>query len=308
MSKKRKQQRQSSPTTPARQRVPSAPTVFRFTILDYETRQEVDQVSQFIQPSVWERDRNSVERIQRAETAEEVLDLAVEATGLADAAWFDRIRRFGPAIVPLMTQRLKASRDIPDQNIQTLIREHLIAALRWRGTIGGNALQECFADLDEYAQSLAATVFGILHARATADLLWNLFHRTKQKPEAHFVGALWGLIDLKDARAADALAELLKLRGEYYEMYGFLARAGDARAMIPVATIMVRGTNNEREQAGHVLSAIAHRIGREAFVAALKENAPPEQYETAERTVDKLLQFPLDAIQEYFELFYRGLT
>lgn len=130
VSKKRKQHRQSSHTPPARPRAPSVPTVFRFTILDYETRQEVDRASRFIEPLVWERDRNAIERIQQAKTAEEVLDLTVQATGMADAAWFERVRQFGPSIVPPMTQRLKASREIADQGTQTLVREHLIAALR----------------------------------------------------------------------------------------------------------------------------------------------------------------------------------
>lgn len=227
---------------------------------------------------------------------------------MADAAWFERLRQFGPAIVPLMKERLKASRDIADTNTQTLVRENLIAALRWRGTIGGIALQECFVDLDEYAQSLAATVFGILHERASADLIWDLFQRTKQNPETFVVGALWGLIDLKDPRAADALAELLTIRRQYYEMYGFLARAGDARAVVRLATLSVLGAKEEREQASYALPAIAHRIGRERFVAALKQETPAEQYEEAERIVDKVLEFPLDDIHGYFELFYRGQT
>jgi hypothetical protein len=153
---------------------------------------------------------------------------------------------------------------------------------------------------------LAATVFGILHARASADSIWELFRRTKQNPETFFVGALWGLIDLNDPRAADALAELLVSHRLYYEMYGFLARAGDARAVTPLATLIVHGAKYEREQASYALSALAHRVGREEFVAALKEETPAEQYEKAERIVDKVLEFPLDDIQEYFELSYRG--
>ena len=308
MPKKHKQKHQPPQSTQTHQRLPSAPTVFRFTILDFETHQEVERASQAIRSYVGDRDRASVERIERAKSAEEVLDLAVEATGLADAAWFERVRQFGPAIVPVMTQRLKASRDIADPDDQTQVREHLIAALRWRGTIGGQALQECFADLDEYAQGLAATVFGILHARASADSIWDLFQRTKQNPETYFVGALWGLIDLKDPRAADALAELLVFRRQYYEMYGFLARAGDAQAVAPFVTLIVLGAKADREQASYALSAMAHRIGREKSVAALKGEAPAEQYEKAEHTVDKLLEFPLDDIQRYFDLFYRGQT
>ena len=305
MSPKHKQR--LSKATSARSRSPSASTIFRFTILDYETRQEVDRATQLIKPLVWVRDRKSVERIQQAKTAEQVLDLAVEATGMADSAWFERVRQFGSEIVPLMAQRLKASRQITNRTEQTLIREHLIAALRWRGTVGANVLQECFADLDEYAQGLSAAVFGILRARASADLIWDLFQRTKQNRETYFVGALWGLIDLQDRRAADALVDLLERGRDYYEMFGFLARAGDVRAVMPMIVAMVRGTKDVKEQASVVLSAIAHRIGRDALVAEIKTKAPPDQYEMVERTADKLLDYPVSAVEEYFELFYRGL-
>ncbi len=306
MSKKHKRRRPSSERATTPRRVPSAPTIFRFTILDWESRQEVNEASQSFASLVWERDRDVVAQIRQAKTAEEVLDLAILATGMADAAWFERVRQFGPGIVPLMTERLKASRNTTDPDAQTLMREHLIAALRWRGTVGGNAVQECFADLDEYAQGLASTVLGILHMRGAADLIWDLYQRTKENPETHFVGALWGLIDLQDARAADALFELLELEREYFEMFGFLARAGDARAVMPMAAITVSGMADEREEASIVLAAIAQRVGREKFIAALIEDEPAEQREVTERTVDELLQFPLDAIQEHFELFYRG--
>jgi hypothetical protein len=48
------------------------------------------------------------------------------------------------------------------------------------------------------------------------------------------VGALWGLIDLQDERAADALLELLTQGRRFYELFGFLSRAGDRRAIIPL--------------------------------------------------------------------------
>lgn len=306
MSKKHKQKRQSRQNV--RGMVPSAQTVFRFTILDFETRRAVDQAAESLGPELWARDRDSVEKIERAKTADELLDLAVIATGMAEPTWFKRVRQFGPGIVPLMTQRLKSSRDIADATHQTLVREHLIAALRWRGTLGANALQECFADLDEYAQSLVSVVFGVLHARSSADLIGDLFQRTKQYPEKFFVGALWGLIDLQDPRIADALAELIQLERVYYEMFGFIARAGDERTVMPMVSVMVHGNESEREQAGYTLSAIAHRVAREKVIEALAKDISAEQRETVERMVDKLLQYPMDAIEDYFEMYYRGMA
>jgi hypothetical protein len=169
MSKKHKQKRQSQQNV--RAMVPSAQTVVRYTVLDFETRNAIDQATEALGPELWARDRDSIEKIERAKTADELIDLAVIATGMAEPTWFKRVRQLGSQIVPLMTERLKSSRNIADATHQTLVREHLIAALRWRGTLGANALQECFADLDEYAQSLVSVVFGVLHARSTADLI-----------------------------------------------------------------------------------------------------------------------------------------
>ena len=306
MSKKHKQKRQ--PRQNVRGMVPSAQTVWRYTVLDFETRNAIDQATESLGPELWARDRDSIEKIERAKTADELLDLAVIATGMAESTWFQRVRQFGPGIVPLMTERLKTSRDIPDATHQTLVREHLIAALRWRGTVGANALEECFADLDEYAQSLASVVLGILHTRSSADLIWDLFQRTKQNPENFFVGALWGLIDLQDPRIADALAELIQLERVYYEMFGFIARAGDERTVMPMASVMVHGNELEHEQASYALPAVAHRVGRKKVIEALTKGELAEQSEMVERTVDKLLQYPMDAIEDYFEMYYRGMA
>ena len=305
MSKKRKQRYQAKQTGRS---FPSVQTLFRYSVIDFETRQMIDKASESLGPEIWERDRDAVERIERAKTADELLDLAVAATGMAEPTWYRRVRQFGGDIVPKMTLRLKGSRDIADHHEQTLVREHLIAALRWRGTLGANALQEAFADLDEYAQSLAAVVLGVLHARSSADLIWDLFQRTKQKPESYFIGALWALIDFGDARAADALAELLDLERGYEEMFGFIARAGDERVIIPMVGLMVRGNKTEKDQVGYVFAAIAQRLGRERFLATLMRDMPAEQREAGERTMDTLFQIPMDAIREYFELYYRGVA
>ncbi len=150
-------------------------------------------------------------------------------------------------------------------------------------------------------------MLGVLHARSSADLIWDLFQRTKENPESFFIGALWALIDFGDSRAADALAELLKMERVYEKMFGFIARAGDERAIIPMAALMVHGTKSEKEQVGYVLATIAQRLGREKFLAALLKDMPAEQREAGERTADTLFNLPLDAIRDYFEMYYHGV-
>ena len=59
---------------------------------------------------------------------------------------------------------------------------------------------------------------------------------------------------------------------------------------------------------GYVLAAIAQRLGRERFLAALLKDMPADQREPSERTVDTLFNVPMDAIREYFELYYHGVV
>lgn len=61
--------------------VPSAQTMFRFHLQDLEAFEQVAQKSRQPSSKAWERDKGSVERIEQAATAEELLDLLSLATG-----------------------------------------------------------------------------------------------------------------------------------------------------------------------------------------------------------------------------------
>jgi hypothetical protein len=188
------------------------------------------------------------------------------------------------------------------------VRERLFAALRWTGLLGAKALRECFASLDEYGQSLACVVLGLLHDTSSAGLMWDYVQKTKRRPQSYFVGALWGLIDLKDERAGQALAELLDEERSFYELYGMLALAGDARAVAPLVARMLEGKKDDREDAAMALPAVAQRIGREALITEFKKmSASDVEMETLEATADRFLTHPMSQIETYFELYYRGL-
>jgi hypothetical protein len=259
-------------------------------------------------PLLWLRDGKIVEQIKNARTPEQVLDLASQAHGLAEAAWMSRIRQFGLAVVPLISQRLKASRDIEDEDARDTVRERLIAALRWSGLLGARALQDCFADLDEYAQCLVCVVLGLLHAKSSADWMWDYYQKMKNRPQSYFVGALWGLADLEDERAGAALAELLAEGRTFFELFGLISLVGDARSIGPLVAVMLKGSKDEKEQASMALPAVAQRIGREALIAEFKNmSADDVDLETLESTVDRFLSYPLDHVKEYFEVYHRGL-
>jgi hypothetical protein len=57
------------------------------------------------------------------------------------------------------------------------------------------------------------------------------------------------------------------------------------------------------------LGSIVHRIGKEAFMAELNKVVTVEDSDTErEAFADGLLSVPVSESQEYFALFYRGLT
>ena len=259
-------------------------------------------------PMLWLRDGKIVEQIRAAQTPVQVLDLAASAHGLAEAAWMARVRQLSLAVVPLIAERLRASRDIPDEDARDTVRERLIAALRWTGLLGAKALRECLADLDEYGQSLACVVLGLLHDTSSAGLMLDYVQKMHSRPQSYFVGALWGLIDLKDERAGQALAELLDAERSFYELYGMLALAGDARAVMPLIARMLQGKKDDRQDASVALAAVAQRIGRQALIAEfVKMSASDVEREPLEATADRFLTYPVSTVEEYFELYYRGL-
>ncbi len=287
--------------------MPSAPTLFRFTVLDEQAREMVKKAAVQAGPLLWLRDRASVEAVKHAQTPAELLDLAVLAHGLAEPLWQERVRQWGADIVPLIAERLKTSADIADEDERDTLRERLIAALRWQEEAGALALQECFVYLDAYAQSLICVVWGLLGAGARADMMWKYYEETKRRPQRYFVGALWGLIDLKDERAGRALAELLESGRAFYELYGFLALAGDSRAAMPLAARLAQLEADEKEQAWLALAGITQRIGREALLAELDSTfLSPSEHEMLLSIIDRLTSYSADMIKEYFELFYRG--
>jgi hypothetical protein len=138
--------------------------------------------------------------------------------------------------------------------------------------------------------------------------MWDYVQKMKSRPQSYFVGALWGLIDLKDERAGQALAELLDEERSFYELYGMLALAGDARAVLPLVARMLQGKKDDKEDAAMALPAVAQRIGREALIAEfIKMSASDVEMETLEATADRFLTYPMSNVEAYFELYYRGL-
>jgi hypothetical protein len=211
-------------------------------VLDPETMKQMDKATEILKPVLWMRDEGAVRQIRQARTAEELIDLLPQAAGLAAPVWDERMRKAGPEVLPLISRRLKAANEVQDQELRDLTYDKLIGALRWRGTAGAQVLLERFDDLSDYGWGLASVALGLLGEQRAADRIWQLYQRAvHNRRETHFVGALWGLIDLGDKRAGSAVASLLSKGRHFYELFGFLSLAGDTRAIAPCYGTRYRG-------------------------------------------------------------------
>lgn len=291
--------------------IPSAQTFFRIMQGDRQTHATLRKATSALKPVLWLRDREQVALIKQAKTPAALIQLAPMATGLAEATWEDRMRRLGPEVLPLIEAQLKNLRALRNEDDQTAMVEKLLADLRWRGDAGAKVVLDCFDALDDYGRSIACVVLGLLGAQAGADRIWSFYQKVERNQrETYFVGALWGLIDLKDERADRALADLLHRKRAFYELFGFLSLAGDQRAIIPLMEKIVQTPEDDRYDPWMALAGIGHRMGRDALLAVLGSLAPPGVDDHDERAaiVDKILSVPMSAVEECFELFYRGIT
>ena len=288
----------------------SAATLFRVQLVDRRTHALLRRIPAALKPFLLARDREQIEQIKQASSPGALIDLAPLATGLAEATWHDRMRGLGPEVLPLIVERLAHAHEIRDVDQRNLLREKLIGELRWRGDAGAAALLACFNTLDDHGRSLASVALGLLGARAGAGRIWDFYGKAVRNARAsYFVGALWGLIDLQDMRTGGALVDLLHRQQLFYELPGFLARNGDVRAVVPLLHTIIRVPDDERYDLAMALTAIAHRIGRDALVAELDKTVPAERSrELSESRAGQILERPASVAEEHFALFYRGLT
>lgn len=314
MAQKRKrhqtQEKQAAQGAPRLGRVPNAPTIFRVKVFDAVSYDLIVNATQKLKPLLWLRDGGNVKTIRSAETPEELLEMIPLATGLALDAWHQSMRAFGAQALPLIGARLKETRALKDGELRDITYDLLVGELRWRGQAGAKVLLDSFDHLDEYGKSLASVALGLLGASQGADKIWSYYQKiVRVRKEDLFVGALWGLIDFGDLRAADALYEHLVRQRYFTELMGFLSLAGDQRALVPLLVLIPELDEDERWSPLLAASGIAHRIGREAVFAELRQRAPAEEDDEAlEGVVERLMSHSLHDVEEYFALYYRGFT
>jgi hypothetical protein len=286
-------------------RGPSVQTFFRFKLFDNRTRALIQSTIQTLYPRLQSRDGSKIALIRTADTVPAVLDLLPLATGIGEVIWDQQLSRFGDEAIPLILQRLRNIAAISDEHIRSLAYEKLIANLRWRGEAGAAALREVFASLDDYGGSLACVALGRLGDRNSIEAIWAFLEKVRWNDSKTFVvGPLWGLIDL-DVQVGEALAELLADGQQFTELFGFLAKAGDAQAVVPLIQALLQQPKSNRYEVLAALSAIAHRIGREALSTQLTPAMADDPGQVAE-LADSLLARPADEAETYFGGMFQG--
>jgi hypothetical protein len=312
---RRKRKNSSKPTRPQGggampwSAAPSAQTLLRAMLLDPETRSAVAAGAARLDPTLWKRDQKRLERIASARSVEELLEQATSATGLAEQAWLERMRGFGPGAAPVIAEGFRRLNLAPLHKDRTVIEEKCVEGLRWCGEAGIAPLLGIWDALSNYGRSLAAVALGLLQARQASDQIWGLYQTVKDnRRENLLVGALWGLIDLRDERAADALWELLEQGRRFYELFGFICRAGDRRAVTPLLQLAVEGDRATKEEALWAMTGVAHRIGRTVLLEELARasSSADGAASTRDAVADRIFSFSAAAAQEYFALFYQS--
>jgi hypothetical protein len=285
---------------------PSAPTIWRSMHLDQRTQEMLIAAAIQHQPSVMARDAKKTLRVEDAADIEALLDLTPIANGIAEPVWYRRMHEFGPAAAGNIAERLNDDWLRRHAKDRSAIQERCIGVLRWCGEEGVDALLNCWDALDDYGRSIASVALGLLGAQRAGDLIWDHFQKVQNTRENLFVGPLWGLIDLQDQRAADALATFLDQGHEFYEMYGFISRGGDKRFIFPLIALAIHGPDGTKGEATWALTGIAHRLGREALAAALRNSPESENVSEAgvESFLDKIFKYSVEDVERHFEVFY----
>ncbi len=247
-------------------------------------------------------------RIIEATSPNDLVRMAPLSRGVAQLAWTQRMNEFGAAALPHIVRRLKSSQSILDEEQRHIVTERLIGALRRLDATGGQALLDCFNNLDAYGQSLACAAFGVLQTQEAADAMARFYQRVKTDADTgYLVGALWGLIGLQDERVDDFMAQLMDAGRIFAEQYPFASLAGGEATLRGLtrrlgAAVAEERYAGERDDVLMALASIGHRLGMERYRALLDEYVEPAG--TVQSIMDVAERASPMRIANYFKMYY----
>jgi hypothetical protein len=290
---------------------PCAQTLFRTFLMGTAWQDAVSERLAGMKPEILARDQWAIRRIQQAASVQELLGLASHATGLGQSIWYRRMQALDPAVAPLVGDALRHAGEVEDESARSVVYERLIGALAYYGAPGAAAISAAFDTLDDFGKSLACVALGRLGAREHADRLWRYFEHARQEVTTyHFVGALWGLVDLEDSRAGDALFDLLWNGWVFWEAFAMAHLVGDVRLVLPLMAIFVEGDDEAKDLAFWALVSLAHQLGRAELLQALEPLSSEAEvpWTELEDWAGAFLSVSRAEAEDYFGLFSTGMA
>lgn len=288
--------------------IPTTQTFYRIAGLRRDFDKTLQSVYRATDAKAEGAEGEAFKRIIEADSPADIVRMAPLSRGVAQLAWTQRMNEFGAAALPHIVRRLKSSQSILDEEQRHIVTERLIGALRRLDAPGGQAMIECFNNLDSYGQSLACVAFGVLQMRGAANLMARFFLRVKTGTDiGYIVGALWGLIGAQHAQVDEWMAELMDSGRAFAEQYPF-ASLGGGEATARALTRRLSGAvtkerySGERDDVLIALAAIGHRLGIDRYRALLDECVDPA--ETAQSILDVLERASPERVATYFKMYY----
>jgi hypothetical protein len=293
---------------PSKAPVPSTQTFYRIIGLRKDFDKTLQSVYRATDAKPDGEEGLAFRRLIEATSPADVVRMAALSRGVAQLAWIQRMNEFGAAATPHIVRRLKSSQSITGDDERHIVTDHLIGALRRLDAPGGQALLECFDNLDTYSQSLACAAFGVLQTHAAADQIARFFQRVKTEADTGYLtGALWGLIGVQHPQVDDMMADLMNAGRAFSEQYPFASLAG-GEATLRALTRRLAGTvtkerySGERDDVLIALAAIGHRLGMDRYRTLLDECVEPAG--TVQSILDVALRTPPERIAAYFKMYY----
>ncbi len=294
--------------------VPSTQTFYRLAGLRKDFDKTLQSVYRLTDAKAEGEEGEAFKRIIEATNPTDIVRMAPLSRGVAQLAWTQRMNEFGMDALPHIVRRMKSSQSIPDEAVRHIVIERLIGALRRLDEPGGQALLQCFNNLDTYGQSLACVALGLMQIQEATQTMARFYSRVKDSPDSGpIVGALWGLIDVQHPQVDEWMAELMRAGLFFAEQYAFASLRGGEQTLrelvrrLAVCTQSGASATNERYSGERddilmALTAIGYRLGAETYRARL--DACVEPAESVQSILDVSERASPERIARYFKMYY----
>jgi hypothetical protein len=258
--------------------------------------------------------QQKLEPLRKAKSVRELLDLIpVDGDVVLLNMWMMAVTSRGPAAAPeIADYMVKVGTTSQDQ--AAWIQQRLAVILFGFGASAVLALEDVFDALDPFGKAVACVVLGQLGASGNADRIWAYFVEAYEDPvPGYFIGPLWGLLDLNDPRAVEAVAQVVMDHWTFPELPAMIAKVGDRRAMAPLLLWMMSEEPDPDHPLMHALTLLGHRIGRQAIIEEIKAPATPQAPDQGEEIspaelADLILRNPVEPARAAFRTMFETLT